>query len=104
MCDPLTAVVAGSAILGAGTSYMQGKKAAKAQKRAIAANEASAAKESQRAEEAYNKANQKMPDIASILAGNRAASTQGVGATFLTGAKGVAPGALPLGGSTLLGG
>lgn len=104
MCDPLTAVVAGSAILGAGTSYAMGKKQAKAQKRALAANEASAAKESQRAEEAYNKANQKMPDIASILAGNRAASNSGVGATFLTGAKGVAPSALPLGGSTLLGG
>ena len=104
MCDPVTAIVAGSAILGAGSSYVSGKKAAKAQKRAQAANEQSAARESQRAEQAYNKANQRMPDIASLMAGNRAAAGQGLGATFLTGAGGVKPGGMQLGGSSLLGG
>lgn len=103
MCDPISAVVAGSAILGAGSSYIKGKKQAKMQKQAQAANEASAAKEANRAEQAYNKANQRMPDIASIMAGNRAAAGRGLGATFLTGAGGVNPSALPLGGSSLLG-
>ncbi len=66
MCDPVSAVVGG--VLGA-ASALQGKKAAKAQKKAQAANEASAAKEAQRAGQAYNKANQRVPDIASLMAG-----------------------------------
>lgn len=104
MCNPVAAVMAGSAILGAGASIYSAKKAAKQQKKAQAANEASAARESQRAETAYNKANQRMPDIASILAGNRAAAGQGLGATFLTGAGGAKPNAMQLGGTSLLGG
>ena len=104
MCDPVTAIVAGSAVLGAASARSQGKKAAKQQKAAQAANEASAAREANRAEQAYNKANQRMPDIASIMAGNRAAAGQGLGATFLTGAGGVKPGGMQLGGSSLLGG
>ena len=104
MCNPVAAVMAGSAILGAGASVYSAKKGAKAQKKAQAANEASAARESNRAEQAYNKANQRMPDIASIMAGNRAAAGQGMGATFLTGAGGVKPGGMQLGGSSLLGG
>ena len=102
MCVPLAAAVIGSAILGAGMSAYQGAKARKGQRKAQAANEASAAKESQRAEEAYNKANQKMPDLATMFAANKSSTSGGMGGTFLTGANGVPQ--VPLGGASLLGG
>lgn len=104
MCDPVTAVIAGSAILGAGSSAIQGSKARKQARRAQAANEASAEQARQTSEQRYNQANQKMPNIAAIFANNKAQAGKGLGGTFLTGASGVTPGALPLGGSsTLLG-
>ena len=104
MCDPITAVVAGSAILGAGTSLSASSKAAKASKATNAQNAATAAADAQRSEQQFNKANQKSPDIAAMFARNQEAAKSGMGATFLTGPAGVAPSALTLGKSTLLGG
>lgn len=103
MCDPLTAVIAGSAIIGAGSSAIQGSKNRKAAAKAQAANERQAAQQAQRAEEQFNKQNQKMPAIAQIWDRNRQAASKGLGSSFLTGTKGVQ--SLPLGGgASLLGG
>lgn len=100
MCDPLTAVVAGSAILGAGASYVQGKKAAKAQRSAQEQNAQQAQQEAQRMEQQFNRQNQKMPAIAQLFASNRNAANRGLGSTFLTGTKGVP--FMPLGGGPSL--
>ena len=103
MCDPVSAI-AGSAVIGAGSSAIQGSKARKQANRAQAANEASAERARQSSELAYNKANQKMPNIAALFANNKQGASKGLGGTFLTGAGGVAPTSLPLGGAaTLLG-
>lgn len=103
MCDPISATI-GAAVIGGGMSAVQGSKARKQARRAQAANEASAERARQDSERAYNKANQKMPNIGALFAGNQALANKGLGGTFLTGAGGVSPTSLPLGGaSTLLG-
>ena len=103
MCDPISATI-GAAVIGGGMSAIQGSKARKQARRAQAANEASAERARQDSERAYNKANQNMPNIGALFAGNQALANKGLGGTFLTGAGGVSPTSLPLGGaSTLLG-
>jgi hypothetical protein len=52
---------------------------------------------------AQNKANQKTPDIAAILAKAAQASKSGVSGTMLTGTQGIDPSSLNLGKTTLLG-
>lgn len=104
MCNPVAAVIAGAAVLGAGTSAVQGAKARKMARQANAANEKSAADQAQRSEQQFNKLNQKQPGIAAMLAGNRALATKGIGSTFLTGPKGIPTTSLPLGGTSFLGG
>lgn len=89
MCIPLAAAVIGSAIIGAGVSYVQGKKSQKQAKQAQNQNVAMAQQEAQRAEQQFNKMNQKQPGIASLWAKNRNAASGGMGSTFLTGTKGV---------------
>lgn len=102
MCDPIS-VIAGAAVLGAGSSYVSGKKAAKAQKASQQQAEAQARVTAQRAEQDFNRANQRQPNIASLFAGNRRGAGGGLGSTFLTGVSGVTNSSLPLGGATLLG-
>ena len=103
MCDPITATI-GAAVIGAGSSAAQGSKARKQARSAQAANEASAERARQSSELAYNKANQKMPNIAALFANNKQGASKGLGGTFLTGAGSVSPTSLPLGGAaTLLG-
>lgn len=104
MCDPISATIAGAAVLGAGASAYSANKQSKAAKAANAQNEKQAAAEAQRSEQQFNKANQKTPDIAAMFSRNQDAMKQGMGATFLTGPSGVAPSALTLGKTTLLGG
>ena len=104
MCDPISATIAGAAVLGAGASAYSANKQAKASKAATQANERQAAAEAQRSEQQFNKANQKAPDIAAMFSRNQDAMKQGMGATFLTGPSGVAPSNLTLGKTTLLGG
>lgn len=94
MCDPLTAVVAGAAILGGGTAAIQGSKNRKAQARANAQNERMAQQQAQRSEEQFNRANKKLPGIEALMAGNKVATSKGIGSTFLTGAGGVKNNAL----------
>jgi len=57
---------------------------ARAQEQANQQNQRQAMEEAQRAEVAYNKANQKVPDITAMILRNRQAGQQGVGSTFLT--------------------
>jgi Flp pilus assembly protein TadB len=75
----------------------------KAQKTAQDQATAQALSTQRKNEVATNAANQKTPDVASILARASSASRSGLGSTMLTGAGGVDPATLPLGGSTLLG-
>lgn len=103
MCDPVSATI-GAAVIGAGVGAVQGSKNRKAAQSAQSANEASAERQRQQSEQAYNKANQKQPDVAGIFTKNRAAAGKGLGGTFLTGAQGASPGSLGGGGSSLLGG
>lgn len=103
-------VTAAAAVGGTVMSAVQGSKQADAQEKALksqntAQGEAKAAALStaRKADLAQNEANQKTPDIASILARAAKDSKGGIGSTMLTGPSGVNPGQLSLGGTSLLG-
>jgi len=90
---------------------LAGKKAATAEKHALADQAQAqqqallgAQKERQRADEALNAANQKQPDVESLLAGEESAARRNAATTLLTGALGVDSKSLKLGRKTLLGG
>jgi uncharacterized protein HemX len=74
-----------------------------AQKTAQQKAEAQALSNQRKSEVAANEANQKTPDIASILARAAGPSKAGVGSTMLTGSGGVDPAGLNLGQTSLLG-
>lgn len=80
------------------------KRLARAQEQANQQAEDRARAEAQRAEEAYNRANQKTPDIAAAILRNRQAGQQGVGSTFLTGSRGIDAARASLSRNTALGG
>lgn len=103
MCNPIAAVLGAASIMGAGVSMYQGSKARKAQRQAQAQNEEIAARNAQRAEVEFNRANQQQPNIPGMTRSNRERAGQGIGSTFLTGAQGINPALLPLGGISLLG-
>lgn len=105
MCAPLLPLaIGGAALLGAGTAIYAANKQSAAAKAANQTNERIAAQQAQRAETDFNRANQKQPDIAAMFARNREGMAQGIGATFLTGAKGAPVGQGMLGRTQLLGG
>lgn len=89
-------------IISSAIAYDQGEKARKAQNRAQQFAEENARKQAAAADIATNKANQKRPNIAGILAAAQSGQGGGVSGTMLTGPQGVT-GGMPLGGSTLLG-
>lgn len=103
-------VTAASVVVGAiGTGYSiyAGEQAAQAQKKALgqqkaaqANAEAQAKSQQTKSEMAVNAANQKQPDLTSIM---KAAQATGGSTTMLTGPAGVDPNALTLGKNTLLG-
>jgi hypothetical protein len=104
--------IAGLALAGVGTgvSVYNGVKSSDNQKTALKNQatatqtaEANALSTERKTETATNAANQKTPDISSILSQAANASKVGVGSTMLTGSGGVTPGSLNLGKSTLLG-
>lgn len=104
MCDPVTAIIAGTAALAGTTVYGQAKQA-KAQKKALRQAEKEAAQTKAANERAINAANQKQPNTAAIFNANRSAAGSGVGSTLLTGRRGVTSDqSTLLGRSTLLGG
>jgi uncharacterized membrane protein len=103
MCLPaIPLAIAGAGLLGAGMSYVNGKKANKAAKAQMAQNESLAAAEAQRAEQQFNRQNQKQPDIVQMFQNNQRAANKGLGSTFLTGTKGVPNSMLQLGGGPSL--
>jgi hypothetical protein len=85
-------------------SMYQANKAANAQDEAQKLARADAATTAATADQAFNKANQKKPNTASLYADNAKAGKNGASGTMLTGSQGVDPSALMLGKSTLLGG
>ena len=98
MCEPIsmgTALLAGSLAGTAATLYSGNK-----QRKEAKAAQAQAAAE---ADQAFNRANQKKPNVAAMAADNMAAGGLGGASTLLTGAQGADPAAF-LGRKTLLGG
>jgi type II secretory pathway pseudopilin PulG len=99
------AAAVGSTVMGAVQGGRQAdaqEKALKSQKTAQGEAKAAALSTQRKADLAANEANQKTPDIASILARAAKASKSGLGSTMLTGPSGVDSGALNLGGGTTL--
>lgn len=103
----VTAAVAAVAALG--TSVYQGERSAKAQKRALGSQEkaqneslAAAAAQERRADMEAKKANQKQPDIGSLLASEQGLT--GGSSPLLTGTSGVTKDRTRLGQTSLLGG
>lgn len=91
-----------AAVISAAVSYDQGERAKQQQEEAQNNANARAKEAAKKAELARNKANRRAPDRASIMANAARAGARGASSTMLTGPQGVT-GALPLGGSTLLG-
>lgn len=105
MCDPISlgiAAIATSAV-GVGVGAIEAGKQRAAQEAASRRAEKQAAEQKAANERAINEANQKQPDLAAIMAANRAATAGGIGSTMLTGPGGVKAGTLALGKTTLLG-
>jgi hypothetical protein len=107
MGDPVTMAVAGAVV---GSEIFSAQKQQKLQKQALeeqrqtqADATARAAKAQRDQEQAYNAANQKKPDIGTLLTSEQAAASKGQGETLLTGPVGVDSGALKLSKSSLLG-
>lgn len=107
MCTGVEPVVLaalyGAAATTAATVYT-GEKARSAQNKANDQAKIAAEKTAADAARETNRANQKKPDLASLLSANALAATGGQGSTMLTGPFGVDPNMLTLGKSTLLGG
>lgn len=83
--------------------YQAPRDAAKAQQRAADEQRVAMAKQEKLADEAFNRANQKKPNIAAFLMGNRAAGLYGMAGTTLTSPAGIDPAQLTLGRASLLG-
>lgn len=106
----IAGISAATAIGGVTASVIQGNRQADNQKKQLTAQKtaqdqatAQALSTQRKAELAQNQANQKTPDIASILARAAGPSKAGVGSTMLTGSGGVDPTGLNLGQTSLLG-
>lgn len=106
MCPPV--VLAGAALataaIGTGVSIAQGNARLKAEKKAAAQAQAQADAAYAEQDRANNRANQKKPDISTIIAATRGQGRGGQSGTMLTGPRGVAGSALTLGKPSLLGG
>ena len=99
-----TAVVA-TAVTAYGV-YQQDKNAREAnklQEQAMQDAKKAALKQEALSDQAFNKANAKTPDIASIMSGASQSARAGGSGTMLTGPQGIDMSALNLGKSTLLG-
>ena len=98
-----TTVLAAAAVAGTAYSIYSGEKQASAQKSAQNQAIENANKQAKAADEASNRANQKQPDVSSILSAASQAGRMGESGTMLTGPQGVQQGAMQLGKNTLLG-
>jgi uncharacterized protein HemX len=106
----IAGVTAAAAVGGTVVSAVQGHNQNQAQKKSLVAQktaqdkaEAQALSNQRKSEIAQNEVNKKTPDVAAILARAASASRAGLGSTMLTGAGGVDPTGLSLGGTSLLG-
>jgi len=84
MCDPISAAIVGSAVIGAGTSVYSGAKQAKAAKKGARQAEMQAAEERARQTRENNRLNQKTPDLGVISGMNALRNSSGIGSTMLT--------------------
>lgn len=98
-----TALIAG-ALIGAGSSGYQARKAEKAQRQATDQATTAAKATAEAATQANNRANQKRPDTGALLSANLTGAKGGNSGTLLTGPLGIDPNTLNLGKTTLLGG
>jgi hypothetical protein len=103
-------IAAGVGAAGVGAGLYTGAKAQAGQQKALALQKTGQQQAVQQALStqrqgaiAQNAANQKMPDVASILQRAALAAKGGMGSTMLTGAGGIQPGQLNLGKTSLLG-
>lgn len=96
-------ITAVAAVASAGSAIYQGNKQDRAQRAAVNQAKKNAADAQAQADIDANKANQKRTDAASVLS-QAQQQAAGAGSTMLTGAQGVDPNKLKLGGSSLLGG
>jgi type II secretory pathway pseudopilin PulG len=96
-------VAAVAAAVGTGYSIYSGERAASAQENAQGQAKANADKQAAAADQAQNRANQKHPDVSSILSAASQAGRAGESGTMLTGPAGVDASTLKLGKNTLLG-
>jgi FKBP-type peptidyl-prolyl cis-trans isomerase len=98
----LTALAVGVGTAGLMANQQQ-RKANDLQQQAMNQAQQAAEKQSAQQDQAFNKANQKTPDVASILSGAQQSAKAGGGGTMLTGPQGIDPSALALQKNTLLG-
>lgn len=108
----MSGVITAATALALSTAYTiySGERAAKDQQEALQRQkeaqtqaENRAITQTQLSEQAQNKANQKVPDITSIMQNAQKAAAGGASSTMLTGPGGIDTSSLQLGKSTLLG-
>lgn len=110
MSGVITAIGVGVAAAGVGYTIAAGEDAKRKQADALGRQQtaqkqavASAEKQRQQSEELVNRANQRSPDVSSIMQAAADSSKGGAAGTMLTGPTGVDPNSLALGKSSLLG-
>ena len=96
-------IIAAATVANTAYSVYSGQRGARMQRSAArtAASQAEAAQ--RRAEQDFNRANQKRPNVAAIMARNQAGGGQGPGGTFLTGTGGAPATGGMLGRTSVLG-
>lgn len=97
------AIGATAAVASTYVAYDSAKKAAENQNAQLEIARDSAKKQAEQSDQAINRANQKTPDVASIMSGAARDAKSGGGGTMLTGPNGVDPSALQLSKTSLLG-
>lgn len=94
---------AATAVAGTYVANENAKKANDIQAQAMQDAKKAALKQEAQADQAFNKANAKSPDVASIMSGASQSARSGGSGTMLTGPQGIDMAALNLGKNTLLG-
>lgn len=97
------AIGATAAVASTYVAYDSAKKSAEIQNAQLAIAKDSAQKQAKASDEAINRANQKTPDVQSIMSGASRDAKGGGGGTMLTGPAGVDPSTLALSKTSLLG-
>jgi FKBP-type peptidyl-prolyl cis-trans isomerase len=96
-------VAAATTVAGVYVQNESARKSNNLQQEAMQNAKQAALKQEAASDQAFNKANAKTPDVASIMSGASQSARSGGGGTMLTGPQGIDMAALNLGKSTLLG-